>query len=89
MTAHDDPTGEAVRGATPAQGAPQAAAIEVIRRLVDHHPEHPDELPATYRDNDADRVVQAADYVAGMTDRYALRTHERLFGTDGMADPSL
>ena len=74
---------------SPGQQAPQAAAIDVIRRLMDHHLSHPEDLPASYRDNDADRVVQATDYVAGMTDRYALRTHERLFGTAGMDDPIL
>lgn len=56
------------------------AAIMVIRRLVDHHLEHPDRIPSTYRDNDADLVVQVADYVAGMTDRFALTAFERLFG---------
>ena len=30
-----------------------------------------------------------ADYIAGMTDRYALRTHQRLFGNDGMDDATL
>jgi dGTPase len=74
---------------SPAQRAPTAAAIDVIRRLMDHHLRHPGDLPASYRDNDADRVVQATDYVAGMTDRFALRTHERLFGSAGMDDPSL
>lgn len=74
---------------SPAQHAPQAAAIDVIRRLMDHHLSHPEDLPESYRDNDADRVVQATDYVAGMTDRFALRTHERLFGYAGMDDPSL
>jgi dGTPase len=73
----------------PTQRAPHAAAIDVIRRLMDHHLSHPEDLPESYRDNDADRVVQAADYVAGMTDRFALRTHERLFGDPGMDDPSL
>ncbi|MEX1343771.1 MAG: HD domain-containing protein [Candidatus Limnocylindrales bacterium] len=69
---------------SPAQRRPQAAAIDIIRRLMDHHLVHTDDIPATYRDNDADRVVQAADYIAGMTDRFALQTHERLFGDDGM-----
>jgi dGTPase len=55
------------------------AAVTVICRLVDHHLEHPDTVPTTYRDNDADVVTQVADYVAGMTDRYALSTYERLF----------
>jgi dGTPase len=56
---------------------------------MDHHLVHPEELPASYRDNGADRVTQAADYVAGMTDRFALRTHERIFGRSGMEDAAL
>ena len=56
------------------------AAITVIRRLVDHHLDHPDGIPSTYRDNDAELVVQVADYVAGMTDRFALTAYERLIG---------
>ncbi len=73
----------------PSQRHHHRQAIEVIRRLMDHHLEHPEDLPRTYRDNDADRVTQAADYVAGMTDRFALRTHERLFGPADMDDPGL
>jgi dGTPase len=73
----------------PLQRRHHHGAIEVIRRLMDHHLRHPDDLPATFRDNDADRVTQAADYVAGMTDRFALRTHERLFGSTGMDDLDL
>jgi len=71
---------------SPAQRRPQAEAIDVIRRLMDHHLSHPDDIPASYRDTDADRVVQATDYIAGMTDRYALRVHERLYGYAGMAE---
>ncbi len=73
----------------PEQKRHLAEAIEVIRRLVDHHPGHPDELPASYRDTGADPVTQVADYVAGMTDRFALSTYRRLFGRPGMADPIL
>jgi dGTPase len=73
----------------PEQRRRHAEAIGVIRRLVDHHLAHPDEIPASYRDSHADLVTQVADYVAGMTDRYAIATHERLFGTPGMADPVL
>jgi dGTPase len=73
----------------PMQREHHRQAVDVIRRLMDHHLGHPDDLPSTYRDNDADRVVQAADYVAGMTDRFALRTHERLFGSPGIDDPQL
>jgi len=57
-------------------------AIDVIRRLVDHHLAHPELIPATYRDNEADEVTQVVDYVSGMTDRFALSTHDRLFGAD-------
>jgi dGTPase len=73
----------------PGLRAHQAAAIEVIRRLMDHHLSHPGDVPSSYRDNDADRVTQAVDYIAGMTDRFALRTHARLYGSDGMDDATL
>ncbi len=73
----------------PEQRRHMGDAIEVIRRLVDYHLLHPDEMPTSYRDTGADLVTQVADYVAGMTDRYALATYERLFGSPGMADPIL
>jgi len=57
-------------------------AIDVIRRLVDHHLAHPELIPATYRDTEADPVTQVVDYVSGMTDRFALATHDRLFDAD-------
>jgi dGTPase len=57
----------------------QRGAIEVIRALMDHHLRHPDDLPPSFRQNDADLVTQVADYVAGMTDRFALSMHDRLF----------
>jgi dGTPase len=69
---------------SPAQRVRSAEAIELIRRLMDWYLLHPDELPGSYRDPEADRVTQAADHVAGMTDRFAQRTHLRLFGTPGI-----
>ena len=54
-------------------------AIAVIRHLMDHYLAVPERIPSSYRDNDADAVVQVADYVAGMTDRYALAVHDSLF----------
>ncbi|MFQ1002588.1 HD domain-containing protein [Modestobacter sp. SSW1-42] len=54
-------------------------AIGVIRRLVDHHLAHPELIPATYRDTEADLLTQVVDHVTGMTDRFALATHDRLF----------
>jgi len=60
-------------------------AVDVIRRLVDHHLAHPELIPATYRDTEADPVTQVVDYVTGMTDRFALATHDRLFDDDAAA----
>jgi dGTPase len=57
-------------------------AIDVTRRLVDHHLAHPELIPASYRDTEADPVTQVVDYVSGMTDRFALAMHDRLFDAD-------
>jgi dGTPase len=56
----------------------QRGAIETLRALVDHHLAHPDQIPATYREADAPLVTQVADYVAGMTDRFAVAALQRL-----------
>ena len=74
---------------SPSQRAPQAQAIDVIRRLMDHHLQHPEDIPASYREAHADRVTQATDYIAGMTDRYALQVHKRLYGYAGLEDRAL
>ena len=39
----------------------------------------PDEMPAGYVETD-DRRRAIADYIAGMTDRFAIREHQRLTG---------
>ncbi len=59
--------------------AQKTRAVHVIRDLVDYFRDHPHEVPDSYRVDDADDLTRAIDYVAGMTDRYALRTHDRLF----------
>ena len=56
----------------------QETAVGVIRRLVEHHLANPREIPDTYREHAAEPVIQVVDYVAGMTDRYALAIHERV-----------
>ncbi len=58
----------------------QQRAVAIVRRLADYHLAHPDEIPASYREDNALLVVQVSDYVAGMTDRFALALDERLFG---------
>ncbi len=54
-------------------------AIRLLRNLVDYLLEHPDEMPESYRHRELPVVEQVIDVVAGMTDRYALRTHDRIF----------
>jgi len=54
-------------------------AIVVIQDLVGYYEAHPQEVPDSYTVPEADPLTRAIDYVAGMTDRYALRTHDRLF----------
>lgn len=55
--------------------AEKERAITVIRDLVEHFAAHPEAVPDTYRVDDADDLTRAVDYVSGMTDRFALRTH--------------
>jgi dGTPase len=57
----------------------QRRAVATIRDLMDWHLEHPEEIPDSFRQDGASAATQAADYIAGMTDRYALATHDRLF----------
>jgi dGTPase len=59
-------------------------AADVLRALFRHYTEHPDDLPAEWSVglsscDQAARARRIADFIAGMTDRYALAEHERLF----------
>ncbi|GMQ93310.1 MAG: deoxyguanosinetriphosphate triphosphohydrolase [Acidimicrobiia bacterium] len=54
-------------------------AQQIVRDLVTYYLEHPDAVPESYRHDEADDLTQVIDYVAGMTDRYAIRTHDDLF----------
>lgn len=57
---------------------PKASLL--LERLFEHFLAHPDEVPAEYRLHDADAPeVQVADFVSGMTDRYAIKVYEDLF----------
>ena len=58
-------------------------AVKLIRDLFAHYLEHPEELPAEYHRSPGDLPTRVADHIAGMTDRYALRTYERLFLPQG------
>jgi dGTPase len=63
----------------------QQAAVKLIRAIVDHLLQHPDELPTNFRETDDDLVTQVVDYVAGMTDRFAIATHQRVFGSSPLS----
>lgn len=53
-------------------------AVTIIRTLVDHYIQHPEEIPDTYIADEAGTVARAIDYVSGMTDRFAIRDWERI-----------
>jgi dGTPase len=61
-------------------------AQDVVRDLYAHYLAHPADLPQEWREetvskDDAQRMRRVGDFIAGMTDRYALAEHARLFGS--------
>jgi len=59
-------------------------AANVLRALFRHYTEQPNDLPAEWSIglsscDAAARARRIADFIAGMTDRYALAEHQRLF----------
>jgi dGTPase len=60
------------------------AVQRILQTLLEHHARHPAPVPARPGDDappaepEADPVVRAVDYVAGMTDRFAIRAFESL-----------
>jgi dGTPase len=54
-------------------------AQQVVRELFEAYVAQPAEMPTDFAAND-DLHRSVADYIAGMTDRFALREHERLTG---------
>ena len=58
-------------------------AVRLLRELFAHFLAHPDELPSEYHRAPGDLPTRVADFVAGMTDRYAVRTYEQLFLPQG------
>ncbi len=67
----------------PESKAQAERAIRVIRDLVEHFADNVEQIPVGYALPDDPNVQQAVDYVAGMTDRYAMRRHEELFRPRG------
>jgi dGTPase len=56
-------------------------ARRIVRELFDAFMADVSSLPAQYRHlAESDQARTVADYIAGMTDRYAVKEHRRLFG---------
>ena len=59
----------------------ESKAQDMIARLIEHYQTHPDELPPDYQDirlrEGTDRAV--CDYIAGMTDHYAVAKYNEAF----------
>jgi dGTPase len=54
-------------------------AEAVVRALFGRYMETPRDVPWNLSGDDEERARQIADFIAGMTDRYALSEHGRLF----------
>lgn len=52
----------------------------IIEDLFRHYAANPDQMPAEYQKIDADPDTRVADFVSGMTDRYALTKYEEIAG---------
>jgi len=60
-------------------------ASRIVRELYEAFMQEPVLLPPDYQDKSGDVGKQArkiADYIAGMTDRYAIREHRRIFSLE-------
>lgn len=68
----------------PEAEAQAARAKGVIHQLVEYLLAHPQDIPDSYRIVEAEALTQVLDYVAGMTDRYALSLHDQLFRPRGL-----
>jgi dGTPase len=62
-----------------------AKAREVIRLLYHYFNEHADKLPPEYSIHSDETERKVVDYIAGMTDQYALRTAEEMSLLDDKA----
>ena len=60
-------------------------ASKIVRELYEAFVAEPVLLPPDYQENSGDegkQVRMIADYIAGMTDRYAIREHRRIFSLE-------
>ncbi|MFA4995052.1 MAG: deoxyguanosinetriphosphate triphosphohydrolase [Bdellovibrionales bacterium] len=65
-----------------------ARARKIVRDLFDFYTKQPNCLPSSWADavktcgDETTKARAIADYIAGMTDRYALQEHRKLFSAD-------
>ena len=66
----------------------RAIVTDVVNDLFPHMMAHPDQLPRQWQaevraaQDDTTLARLVCDYIAGMTDRFALQTHRRIFNRD-------
>ena len=65
----------------------ESKAQDMLRRLFEHYQKHPDQLPDDFQTIREEEGVERAvcDYIAGMTDPFALETFKQLFIPVGWA----
>ena len=63
-----------LREATLAQ---RSEAKNIVEALVIYYEKNPDKLPDNYVQNQSD-IANSVDYVAGMTDRFAISTYNSI-----------
>lgn len=52
----------------------------ILKSLYEYYRAEPDKLPPEYQPSSSDKLAaKVSDYIAGMTDRFALRTYQDLF----------
>lgn len=62
----------------PAAEEQRLLAEQVVSFLVEYYRDNRDQIPEAYRDNPDDTLQASIDYVAGMTDRFALSRYREL-----------
>jgi dGTPase len=69
----------------PAAQREHAKIARVLRTLFDHYCEHAEEIPVLAPDATDDLPTRVTDYLAGMTDRFCIRSFEALTVPDAFA----
>lgn len=62
----------------------QSRAEKLLSTLLEYYLKHPDEIRGQYRRQSDPLEVQVADYISGMTDRYAVEQFRELFVPQGI-----